>query len=148
MDSKQRWTVIPAVYLVLIKDNKILLLRRFNTGYQDGKYSLPAGHLDGGESAQRAMIREASEEIGIVLNPQDIKLVHTQHRLSEEANHERIDLYFAAENWQGEVVNKEPNKCDDLSWFDISSLPENLIVSVRIALDNIKIAKYYSDINL
>jgi 8-oxo-dGTP diphosphatase len=46
-----RHTIIPAVYLIL-KNSKgqVCLTRRFNTGYMDGHYSLPAGHLDGGES--------------------------------------------------------------------------------------------------
>ncbi len=148
MNDKQRWTVVPAVYLILIKNGQILLLRRANTGYQDGNYSLPAGHLNGGESAQDAMVREADEEIGVSLDPANLELVHTQHRLAEEADHERIDLYFKTTNWQGEIVNKEPNKCDDLRWFNVDELPSNLIVCVRIALDNIKVKKYYSDVNL
>lgn len=37
--SKDRFKLIPAVYLLLRQDNEVLLLRRANTGYQDGKYS-------------------------------------------------------------------------------------------------------------
>ena len=44
--AKERNKIIPASYAVLIKDNKVLLVRRFNTGYEDGKYSLPAGHVE------------------------------------------------------------------------------------------------------
>ncbi|MFH0856765.1 MAG: NUDIX hydrolase, partial [bacterium] len=47
---KERFKVIPAVYLFLEEDGKILLLRRFNTGYEDGNYAFVSGHLDGGES--------------------------------------------------------------------------------------------------
>ena len=44
--AKIRHTNIPASYLVLMKENKVLLLRRFNTGYQDGNYSMITWHLD------------------------------------------------------------------------------------------------------
>jgi hypothetical protein len=40
--EKTRHTNIPASYLILMKDNNVLLLRRFNTGYEDGNYSMIA----------------------------------------------------------------------------------------------------------
>jgi len=64
---KERYKITPASYLVLIEDNKILLQRRFNTGYEDGKYSLVAGHVDEGETFTEAIIREVKEEAGITL---------------------------------------------------------------------------------
>ncbi|MDZ8089199.1 MAG: NUDIX domain-containing protein [Nostoc sp. DedQUE12b] len=59
--------LIPASYLILIKDEKILLIRRFNTGYEDGKYSVVAGLGDGNETFVQAVVREAKEEVGIDL---------------------------------------------------------------------------------
>ncbi len=38
------------VHLLFFRDDKILLIRRFKTGFRDGEYSVPAGHLDGGET--------------------------------------------------------------------------------------------------
>lgn len=145
MNSKDRWTVIPAVYLVLEKDDKILLIRRYNTGYQDGSYSLPAGHINGGESAVMAMVREAKEEINIALDTTELKLVHTLHRLAEERDHERIDLYFRTSKWKGKVSNLEPHKCDELRWEKIENLPENMAPEVKLALDNIVLGRPYSD---
>lgn len=45
--SSERFLIRSAVYLILLKKNKILLARRFKTGWKDGHYSLVAGHIDG-----------------------------------------------------------------------------------------------------
>lgn len=71
--SNERFKITPAVHLLLIKNGKILLLRRKNTGFYDGSYSVVAGHLDGGETATSAMIRETKEECGITLNFESLK---------------------------------------------------------------------------
>ena len=54
-----------AVHLLLVKDSRVLLLRRYKTGYEDGNYSVVAGHIDGWEELKDAMIREVKEEAGI-----------------------------------------------------------------------------------
>ena len=143
--SKERFKIIPAVYLILQKDNQILLLRRYNTGYEDGNYSLPAGHVDGDESFTQAMIREAHEEAGIVLKPEYIEVAHVQHRCCQDFKNERVDVFIKACNWEGDPVNKEPHKCDDLSWFDVNNLPENVVPCVRQAIEHILENKFYSE---
>lgn len=117
----------------MICDARVLLLRRFGTGYQDGNYSVVAGHLNGGEPVKAAAVREAREEVGIDVSPRDLDVVGVMHRLS---NDERIDFFLAASVWSGEVSNREPDKCDGLLWADPDALPENLIPYVRRALAN------------
>lgn len=55
---KTRFKLIPAAYLFLIDSGKVLLQRRANTGYEDGNWGVPSGHLVGDESATRAMVRD------------------------------------------------------------------------------------------
>lgn len=136
-----RFKLILSVYLVLIKDGKVLLLRRANTGYEDGKYGLPSGHADGGESGSAATAREAKEEAGIDVDPGDLKFVHCMHRIQ---NDERVDFFFAAEKWQGEPKNMEPEKCDDLSWFALDDLPANTIPYIKEAIEHSQKGIYYS----
>ena len=131
---KERFKITPSVYLVLIKDNKILLSRRYNTGYFDGNYSFPAGHLDGNETFKQAMVRETKEEIGVLLDPADLELVHTMNR--RIPNNERVDFFFTAKKWHGEPKIMEFNKCDDLSWFESDNLPKNIIPYIRQAIDS------------
>lgn len=118
--EQERFTLIPSVYLIFRRDNEILLLRRANTGYMDGFYNLVAGHLEQNEQAKVGAAREAVEETGVVVDPDKLRLVHIGHRY----NRGRIDFFFEATEWQGEVVNKEPGLCDDLSWHSLNSLPD------------------------
>ena len=79
------------------------------------------------------MFREAKEEAGIDITEKQLRLVHVMHRKSEE---ERIDFFFEATEWQGEPKIMETNKCDDLSWFPISQLPQNVIPYVKSGIEN------------
>ena len=123
-----------AAYLLPIRDGNILLLRRFQTGYEDGKYSFIAGHLDGGETVQAAICREAREEACMTIDERDIDIVHVMHRTGEEGN-ERIDFFCTAKKWEGEPTIGEPDKCDDLSWFPLVSLPDTTIPYIRKAIE-------------
>ena len=136
--ASERFKLIPAVYLLLRQDGKVLLLRRANTGYQDGKYSVIAGHLDGDELATSGIVREANEEAGITVDPKDLKLVHTCHRLTRnQVGQERIDLFFEARKWEGDITNAEPEKCDDLSWFSVDELPNEMLPLVKHVINDV-----------
>lgn len=138
----ERFKLIISIYLFLIKDNKILLLRRYNTGYEDGNYGLPAGHLEDNESAAQALCREVKEETSIRLKPQDLKLVHVMHRKESD---NRIDLFFITKSYQGIPKNSEPEKCDDINWFPINHLPPNTIPYIRQAIEGYFKNVFYSE---
>ena len=142
VDPTTRFKLILSIYLFLVKDGKVLLLKRANTGYEDGKYSLPAGHADGNESARAATVREANEEAGVDVNLEDLKFAHAMHRLQ---NDERVDFFFVADKWLGEPKNMEPEKCDDLSWFPLNDLPANTIPYIKQALESYQQGIYYSE---
>ncbi len=138
----ERFKFVVAVHLFFIKDSKILLLRRFNTGWQDGNYSVVAGHADGNETIINAAIREAKEEAAVMLSKEDLVVIGVMHRKSDE---ERIDFFLEVKNWTGEIKNNEPNKCDDLSWFELDNLPENTIPYIRQGIENYKANIYFSE---
>lgn len=145
---KQRFKIIPASYLFLVKNGKVLLLRRANTGYEDGNWSVPAGHLEGDESATQAMVREAKEEVGLTIKAKDLTVCHIMHRRgrpNEGPENERIDFFFVLEKWEGEPQNMETNKCDALEWFSLSNLPENTVDCVKSALNHYIISEIYSE---
>ncbi len=134
MGSGERFRPKSAAYLMLMKDNQILLSRRFNTGWMDGMYSLISGHLDGNESVNEAMIREAFEEAVIIVKSEDLIPATVIHRKSPDE--EYIDFFFVITKWQGEVVIGEPNKCDEMSWFSLDHLPDNILPYIKEALYN------------
>jgi 8-oxo-dGTP diphosphatase len=138
----ERFKLIASVYLLFIKENKVLLLRRCNTGYEDGNYGLVAGHLDAHESLTSAAIREAKEESGTDIDPQDLEVKTTMHRRQDD---ERVDFFFEVKAWRGEPINTEPDKCDDLSWFDLDELPTNIIPYIRQAIECYRSGVLYSE---
>ncbi len=141
----ERYRPYSAVWLVLRKNTEILFARRYNTGWMDGKYTLGCGgHIEEHETLTQAMVRESREELGIEIDPADLHFAHLNHRCSEDGR-EYLDVYFYASRWQGEPRIMEPAKCDALEWFQIDSLPTNVIPDLNAILDHISANQFYSE---
>ena len=140
--SDARHTIRVSPHLLLFKEGKVLLSRRAHTGYADGYYSVPAGHLEADETTSQCLIREAAEEIGIQLVPTDLTMAHTMFL---QSNHDYIDFFFVATSWQGEVINNEPEKCDALLWADPEALPEPLLPYLNHVFTCLKNKLAYSE---
>lgn len=141
--TKEHFRLYVAVYLILEKDGKILLLRRCNTGYRDGYYSLIAGHIDGNEHPTQAMVREAKEEADITVDSGQLVVVHILHRINPDR--EYMDIFMKTREWSGNIRNVETHKCDSLDWHPINDLPENMIPEVKSALGYIQKGIFYSE---
>lgn len=138
-----RFTIRSAVYAFFFKSNKVLLMRRKNTGWKDGMYGVPAGHLEENENVTEALIREIKEESGLTVQKKNIELVHTSFRKS---NFDYIDLFFVINKWQGTPVINEKDKSDDLGWFALNNLPKNTLKQVSEGLKNYKKKLLFSEI--
>ena len=145
MGWQDKFKMIASVYLLLIDDQeRVLLLRRQNTGYKDGELGLPAGHVDGGESLRVAACREAKEEAGLELDPANLELVHTMHRHC--GDHERMDFFFTCRVWDGEPVNTEPEKCSELVWAPMKQLPDDVIDYYNVMFEHVSAGNVHSDL--
>ena len=144
---KKRFRITSAVYCILRDGNKVLLQKRENTGFEDGNYGLPSGHLEENETAIEALVRETEEEIGVIIKEEDLEFVHLNHYLYKNNSDEDdyLQIIFVTDKWEGEIVNREPHKCTDLSWFDLDNLPENTIDYIQIALEALKTQEKYSE---
>lgn len=140
--EKTRSSAIVSVYLILRRNNNILLYLRKNTGYYDNCYGLVSGHVEDGESATAAMAREAYEEAGIEIDPDTLKAVHVMHRLTDRFN---IDLFFVCDKWKGRITNQEPKKCAALDFFSFDNLPPNTIPYIQDALKAFAKGNFYSE---
>ena len=131
--DKRRKPFFVACYLVLLKQRQVLILRRHNTGYEDGNYSLIAGHVEPDETVLDALIREGREEVGIEVNRDNLKFLSVVHRKGQDSRI-YLDFFFTCQRWIGEPSNREPLKCDQLRWADLDDLPDNIIDYVRQTL--------------
>ncbi|WP_040864683.1 NUDIX hydrolase [Nocardia exalbida] len=114
------------VHVLLLRDAELLLSRRRSADEFDGLWHLPAGKLEAGESALAAAVREAGEEVGVLIDPADLRHVHSAH-VVDIGREARIGLFFETRRWAGEPVNREPDKSYELRWFPLAKLPEDLI---------------------
>ena len=136
-----RFKLIPEVHVFLMHDpDRILLLRRFNTGHEDGNYGVVAGHVEADEEVVAAAIREAKEEAGIHIRRADIEVVGVMHR---NAGLGRVSFFLICRKWSGDIVNAKPEKYDDLSWHSIHDLPANMVPYITQGLKNYRNGKYY-----
>lgn len=130
------------VYLLLEKDQQILLSLRQNTGYADGQWGLVSGHGESQETVRQALIREAEEEIGITIKEEDLTIVHVMHRRSDR---ECVEFFIKCRAFLGEISNKEPHKCGDVRFFEKDNLPDTIVPYIPHALKNIDEGITYSE---
>lgn len=145
------YKTLSAVFPIFIKNTdgkkQILLAKRENTGYMDGMWDFAgSGHVDEGETAIQAVIREAKEEISIEIEAEDVKFAHLSHRVGKNGNRTYYDIYFTIQKISGLARISEPEKCSDLKWFNLDDLPEQMILIRKNALRCYLDSVYYSEL--
>lgn len=141
MKNVQPHTINISVIIILKRDKEYFLFKRKNTGWADGDYTVPSGHVDTGETPQEAAIREAQEEVGVSIQPEDLRLVHTDFVEGKVMN-----LTFMTDTWEGEAQVLETDKAEDGRWFSINNLPQNIAGHGRVILNNIQHGINYHEI--
>jgi ADP-ribose pyrophosphatase YjhB (NUDIX family) len=131
----ERFKAAVAVYALLRRDGRVLLLRRAGSGFHDGELSLPAGHVDEGEDALNAVVREIGEELLVTVEPEHCRLALTGHSAPERPGDDAyVDLFFTVDRWSGEPKVGEPDRTAELVWAPEGDLPGDVIPYVAEAV--------------
>ena len=142
----ERFRVVPAAYAVMLRDatngsDEVLLQLRSGTGYMDDHWACAAaGHVERGESVVQAAVREAEEELGIVVDATDLTPLCGMHRTAGDGNdlNERSDFFFTLRRWTGEPWIREPGKTAGLRWFSLSALPDPVVPHELVVLEALR----------
>lgn len=141
MEERYKCVICVDLLVKRVSNNQeyVLLMKRKNTGYNDGEYELPGGHLEANEDLFDAMIREAKEELLIDLKRDDIKLIHLLHHY----NGERLNFIFETDGTNLNPQIGEEDKCEKLEWFKINKLPNETTDKVKQIINSIINNKNY-----
>jgi ADP-ribose pyrophosphatase YjhB (NUDIX family) len=139
--ARDRFPII--VHTFLLRADSVLLLRRVSTGFADGMYGLPGGHLHAGERIASAAVRECREETGVEIELENLLPVCVMPYITETG--QGVDFIFRCERFVGEPRIGEPERCDDLRWCELSALPSNTVGFVRVAAAHLDDARARDD---
>lgn len=128
-----RFRVVPAAYVVFRRRTglraQVLLQLRRGTGYMDEYWACAAaGHVESGESVLETACRETLEELGITIDPTDLRPLCAMHRTAEAGwTGQRVDFFFECSRWSGAPRLLEADKAAGLRWFDLDALPAPIV---------------------
>jgi 8-oxo-dGTP diphosphatase len=125
-DVLARRRVVVDVILLLMRNGRILLRERANTGYGDGAYEPPSAELADRETIVETAIRVGSA-CGIVLGGENVSLAHVMHDVSGSG---RIAFFLSVSGWTGQPASP------DVCWFPVGDLPTNMLDRAKVALRN------------
>lgn len=124
-----------ASYILLRQRDRAAFVLRANTSWMNNYYGLPAGKVESDENFTHAAIREAKEEVGVVLTPRQLMPVLMCHRKARQEDMTWVDVLYVATEWEGQVVNAEPHLHAEVAWFELTSLPKSIIPSQRFMIE-------------
>jgi len=136
-----------SVHMLIMDGEKVLIQKRKGTKLWPSYYALPAGHIDKGENQYDALVREAKEELDIILDTNDVineyvVLRRNYFKIDNKVLEPYIDYYFEIIKYQGIPNIVEKDKCDELLWVDVNNLPEPFVNYQGDFLENNTIKTY------
>jgi len=104
---------------IIIKDQKILLVKRKNDPFKD-KWALPGGFVEYGEKTEDAVIREVLEETGLRTKITQLAGVYSDPNRDPRGH--TITIVYMLDIIGGEL--KAGDDASDIKFFNVKELPE------------------------
>ena len=133
MTEPERFKIPVGNFIILRQGDNVLLQLRKNCAFS-GYWGFVGGHLDGNEKIISGAIREAKEEVGIDIRPEDLVLKTICH---SNKGSEYLLFYFECCKWSGNIENKEPDKCECLQWYPWDNIPTHIYPASTGVVDKI-----------
>ena len=116
--------------LIINEKKQILLGLRAGKRGGTGTWGLIGGKVKNGETIEETAKREIYEETGLNVEINDLEVINLFTTQSTP------DVMFfqigvLVKKYDGEPNNMEPAKCDELKFFDLDDLPENLFLGTK-----------------
>ena len=118
-----------SVSAVLKKGDNILVMEH---PYQK-IWSIPKGHIDPGETAREAVVRELEEELGVKAEGLELMTWYTENYKNGSETPTQVKHYnYEVTAYTGEPVNKERDKHGNitLKWMPVTSIPKHESMSL------------------
>jgi len=103
---------------LIVREGKIVLVKRGREPFE-GKWALPGGFVDSGESVEEACVREAKEETGLDVRVKELVGVFSNPRRDPRGT---VGIAFLCEAMGGEM--KGGDDAREAAWFPLEELPE------------------------
>ncbi len=120
------------VHTMLLRADEVLLLRRARTGYLDGWYALPGGHLQRGEGVVACAMRELREETGVAASAQHLLPAVVMPYCSDAE--QGVNFIMCCREFRGEPRLAEPDRFDAIGWWGHHALPTPVVPYLARAL--------------
>ena len=123
---------------LVLKDDKILLVKRTKKLLEGGKWALVGGYVERDENLYQTVEREIREETGYTVK--DVTFLCVRHN-PDRPHEDRQNIAFVFFSTAVEKVGEHDWEEDETKWFDLDNLPE----SESIAFDHLKNIELYKE---
>ncbi|MEQ1822502.1 MAG: NUDIX domain-containing protein [Fimbriimonadaceae bacterium] len=117
MAKKQ--VIRPAAYTLVVREQSLLLCRLCLPEPNDGRWTLPGGGLDFGESPAKGAVRETFEEAGIHVKLGDLAEVQSQHFVYPDKEMHALRFVYRVESWSGEIRDEADGSTDTCDFIPL-----------------------------
>lgn len=101
------------VELVLIQNKQGEILIQKRSKQKGGKYGLTSGHAKTGETPLQGIITEIKEELGIGVQPYELKLIHSERN---DEKRRFYDLYYLQKDYDIPKMKLQVEEVESVKW--------------------------------